>query len=203
MLVIARPDRSRPATVHPLAIAPRPASPATVPGGAATEEAQADAGWALSEPFTGHVDLAFDRLHSSHFARTARAASAADLTTETSESTPSPYGSAQPAADPVLHLLRAAVERALAGGRAVLAVTPQGYRSDTHRLRRARLSTGAQVLDRLTTAATARPRDPFGRLTADGEGTFAQAWLSAAAYLAAATGVFAESSWLPATPSDA
>jgi hypothetical protein len=215
MLVIARPDRSRPATVHPLAIAPGPAPSVTVPGGTTTEEAQADAGWALSEPFTGHVDLAFDRLHASHFARTARAASAADFAPETSESTgtnlfpgpaeppPSPYGSAQPAADPVLHLLRAAVERALAGGRAVLAVTPQGYRSDTHRLRRARLSTGAQVLDRLITAATARPRDPFGRLTADGEGTFAQAWLGAAAYLAAATGVFAESSWLPVTPSDA
>jgi hypothetical protein len=58
------------------------------------------------------------------------------------------------------------------------------------------------VLDQLTTVAADRPRDPFGRLTIDSEGTFAQAWLAAATYLAAVGGVFAESSWLPRAPQD-
>jgi hypothetical protein len=70
--------------------------------------------------------------------------------------------------------------------------------SDTGRLRRARLETGAALLDRLTTAAGNRPRDAFGRLSDDDGTAFAQAWLAAAVYSDAATRAFAEASWLPA-----
>ena len=101
----------------------------------------------------------------------------------------------------MLHLLRRATERAVAGGRAVLTALPSPkYLSDSRRLLRARLDTGAMVLDQLTVTAAARPRDAFGRLTADGEGVFARAWLAAASYLDAASGVFAESSWFAEPP---
>lgn len=188
MLVIARPDRSRRATVYPLAVASRTAPGRDMP----------DPGWALPEPFTGHADLAFDRLHPSQFAHAARTA---DSTGDPTREAPAASLAGPPAADPMLHLLRTATERAVAGGRAVVAMPPTRVSlPDSQRLLRARLGTGSMVLDQLTIVAAARPRDAFGRLAADGDGAFARAWLAAAAYLDAASGVLSESSWLPREP---
>jgi hypothetical protein len=107
----------------------------------------------------------------------------------------------QPAvADPALHLLRAQVERAVSGGRTMLTFSNGRGPSDASRLLRARLDTGAVLLDGLTTAAGNRPRDAFGRLSDDDGTAFAQAWVAAAVYSDAATRAFAEASWLPGDP---
>jgi len=68
---------------------------------------------------------------------------------------------------------------------------------DEHRVRAARLETGAVLLQALTTAAKHRPRDPFGRPVTDDAVTFADAWLSVAAYEQAASWALGEASWLP------
>jgi len=103
--------------------------------------------------------------------------------------------------DPALHLLRVQVERAVAGGRAVLTFSAGRGPSDASRLSRARLDSGAALLDLLTTAASSRQRDAFGRLSDDDGTAFAQAWLAAAVYSDVATRAFAEATWLPGDPS--
>ncbi|WP_432840709.1 hypothetical protein [Dactylosporangium sp. CA-092794] len=102
--------------------------------------------------------------------------------------------------DPALHLLRTQVERTVAGGRAMLTMPGGRGSADAARLRRARLETGAALLDRLASAAADRPRDAFGRLADDDGTAFARAWLGAAAYADAAGRAFAEASWLPGDP---
>jgi hypothetical protein len=110
-------------------------------------------------------------------------------------------GQWQPAVvDPALHLLRAQLERAVAGGRTMLTFSARRGPSDASRLLRARLDTGAALLDRLTTTAGSRPRDAFGRLSDDNGTAFAQAWLAAAVYSDAATRAFAEATWRPGNP---
>jgi hypothetical protein len=188
MLVIGRPDRARRATVYPLAVSPRRTH----------GDAGPDTGRARPSPYDGHADLAFDRLHRGHLAGSPPGGRA---------TTVGPVGGpvgGPPATDPALSLLRASTERAVAGGRAVMAVAPaRGHLPDSRRLLQARLDTGSAVLAGLNAAAASRPRDVFGRLAADDEGAFARAWLAAAVYLDAADSVFAEASWTPARPPSA
>ncbi|HKF00627.1 MAG TPA: hypothetical protein VKG45_17060 [Actinomycetes bacterium] len=171
LLLVARPDPARRATVQALAVGP--AAPAA--GGAPGPRL------ALPDAWAGHADLGYDRLHRSHLpARDdgERAAAPARAT---------------PTGDPSLQVLRRHLERAVSGGRAVQALAA----SDRARLRRARLETGAALLEALTTSARARPRDAFGRLADDGGQPFAEAWLALAVYEQAASRALAEASWLP------
>ncbi|MGI5185955.1 hypothetical protein ACQEVZ_57885 [Dactylosporangium sp. CA-152071] len=172
LLVVARPDPSRPGTVLPLAVAP-------VDG----------TGWNLPAGQGGHVDLAFDRLHSSHLPQSHPLLPEAGAGRTPAANTNS---------DPVLRLLAAQVERTVSGGRTVHTFAAGRGPSDATRLRRARFDAGAALLDRLTEAACTRPRDAFGRLSGDDGSAFAQAWLATAVYTDAATRAVAEATWLPA-----
>ncbi|GAB4058865.1 SWIM zinc finger family protein [Catellatospora paridis] len=134
-------------------------------------------GLRLPESWSGHADLGFDRLHRSQLR-------AGDGTASTAR--PPATG------DPALQLLRRHVERMVAGGRAVHAVADTQERS----LRRARLDLGAHLLASVTAAARHRPRNVFGRVTADDGEDFARAWLAAAVYERAATQALIETSWL-------
>ncbi|MET7424867.1 hypothetical protein [Dactylosporangium sp. NPDC005555] len=172
--VVARPDPARRGTVFPLAVAP-------VDG----------AGWHLPAAQSGHVDLAFDRLHSSHLPQDVPLAR---------EGGAGRTSAADGNGDPVLRLIAAQVERTVSGGRTVHTFAAGRGPSDATRLRRARLDTGAALLDRLTEAACTRPRDAFGRLAGDDGSAFARAWLATAVYTDAATRAAAEATWLPAVP---
>ncbi|WP_412539532.1 hypothetical protein R8Z50_27310 [Longispora sp. K20-0274] len=103
------------------------------------------------------------------------------------------FGGAASAADPALRFLRAQVERAVSGGRAVQALA----RDESRILRRARLETGAGLLAAVGAAARHRPRDAFGRLADDDGHDYTVAWLSAAVYEDASARAFAEAAWLP------
>ncbi|MET7400492.1 hypothetical protein ABZS66_44150 [Dactylosporangium sp. NPDC005572] len=100
-------------------------------------------------------------------------------------------------ADPALQVLRVQVERTVSGGRMVAGLARGRGPTDADRLRRARLDTGAELLDGLAVAAGNRPRDAFGRLSDDDGAAFAQAWLATAVYSDAAERAYAEATWLP------
>ncbi|MEU7868878.1 hypothetical protein [Dactylosporangium sp. NPDC049140] len=179
MLMVARPDPGRPGTVLPLAVAPDDGEP-----------------WRVE----GHADLAFDRLHASQLPRM-----------ELREEEPAPAAGPDPETaaeevwrpavhDPALQLLAAQVERTVNGGRVMLTFPTGRAPSAATRLRRARLETGAALLDHLVAAANDRPRNAFGRLADDDGTAFAQAWLATATYADAASRALAEASWLPAAP---
>ncbi|MFJ2557078.1 MULTISPECIES: hypothetical protein [unclassified Streptomyces] len=143
----------------------------------------------LAASWTGHdgepvrADLGLRRLNRSHIptVRDARPAS------------PAP---AAPSALPVeLDLLRRAVDRAVAGGRAVSAAAVEDELP--RRLRAVGLTTGAQRALALAEAAADRRHDVLGRLLpADPEG-FALAWLAASVYTAAATETLLLAAWAP------
>ncbi|MFI6701229.1 hypothetical protein ACIBJC_20055 [Streptomyces sp. NPDC050509] len=143
----------------------------------------------LAASWTGHdgepvrADLGLRRLNRSHIpaVRDARPAS------------PTP---AAPSALPVeLDLLRRAVDRAVAGGRAVSAAAVADELP--RRLRAVGLTTGAQRALALAEAAADRRHDVLGRLLpADPEG-FALAWLAASVYTAAATETLLLAAWSP------
>ncbi|MFJ2176156.1 hypothetical protein ACIOHE_25105 [Streptomyces sp. NPDC087851] len=143
----------------------------------------------LAASWTGHdgepvrADLGLRRLNRSHIpaVRDARPAS------------PPP---AAPSALPVeLDLLRRAVDRAVAGGRAVSAAAVEDELP--RRLRAVGLTTGAQRALALAEAAADRRHDVLGRLLpADPEG-FALAWLAASVYTAAATETLLLAAWAP------
>ncbi|GIJ47471.1 hypothetical protein Val02_43570 [Virgisporangium aliadipatigenens] len=172
LLVIGRPDPARRATVQALSAAPAPGENRL----------------ALPADWAGHIDLGYDRLHSSHLA------AVHPLPPEQGPEEPPPPGEVVPLAvgDPALRLLRRHLERVVSGGRAVQALATPEQR----RLAAARLETGAALLGRLTDAARTRPRDAFGRLTDDGGQPFVAAWLAAAVYEEAASAAVAEASWL-------
>ncbi|WP_304524640.1 hypothetical protein KZZ52_13105 [Dactylosporangium sp. AC04546] len=102
--------------------------------------------------------------------------------------------------DPALQVLRVQVERTVSGGRMVVGLSRGRGPTDADRLRRARLDTGAELLDGLALAAGNRTRDPFGRLSDDDGAAFAQAWLATAVYADAAERAYAEATWLPERP---
>ncbi|MFL4902578.1 hypothetical protein ACJ6WF_05195 [Streptomyces sp. MMS24-I2-30] len=81
--------------------------------------------------------------------------------------------------------MRRRIHQSAAGGRRVLAFSA-GDTADRRRLRGHGLATAADLLDALHSAATARSRDPFGRLRPVDRERFARCWLAAARYLAEA-----------------
>ncbi len=207
ILLVARPDPARVATVEALAVATAdPAVGDSPVGGASTVDAPTvnDARLVLPDAWGGHADLGYDQLNRSHLRQAPSGLSApsdppvdsgppatsnvdlAAISLPVAPSTTSP-------ADPALRLVRRHVERVVDGGRAVQALAGR----DEHRLRAARLVAGADLLATLTDAARLSTRDPFGRLVDDDSRGFAQAWLAFALYEQAAALAFAEASWCP------
>ncbi|MFE3829027.1 hypothetical protein [Streptomyces sp. NPDC059092] len=143
----------------------------------------------LAASWTGHdgepvrADLGLRRLNRSHLpaVRDAR---------------PGPSSpAARPALPVELDLLRRAVDRAVAGGRAVSAAAVEDELP--RRLRAVGLTTGAERALALAEAAADRRHDVLGRLLpADPEG-FALAWLAASVYTAAATEALLLAAWSP------
>ncbi|GIG62036.1 hypothetical protein Lfu02_64080 [Longispora fulva] len=200
LLVVGRPDPGRPGRVRALTVGVPVEGPAAL---------------LLPDEWAGRVDLGIDRLHPSHLPApiaTDESASAAGGTAAEGSSTGTVDGAGVVesgsgrgddadsgrfggvvAADPALRFLRAQVERAVSGGRAVQALA----RDESRILRRARLETGATLLADVGAAARHRPRDAFGRLADDDGHAYALAWLSAAVYEDASARAFAEATWLP------
>ncbi|MFJ3645457.1 hypothetical protein [Streptomyces murinus] len=118
------------------------------------------------------LDIGLDRLQG------------ADLPTTTapSGSVPVPVSASASACDEApIHLLRRRVHQAVSGGRPVLAL-PGDTRADARRLRRSGLTTAAELLTDLHSAAADRAHDVFGRLRPTDPDRFARAWLAAAHY---------------------
>ncbi|MEV6420596.1 hypothetical protein [Streptomyces sp. NPDC051662] len=102
----------------------------------------------------------------------------------------------EPPALPVeLDLLRRTVDRAVAGGRAVSAMSADDELP--RRLRAVGLTTGARRVEALTDAAADRRHDVLGRLLPADPGGFALAWLAAAVYASAATESLLLAAWTP------
>ncbi|MFE4054717.1 hypothetical protein ACFXP3_00150 [Streptomyces sp. NPDC059096] len=141
----------------------------------------------LAACWTGHdgedvrADLGLRRLNRSHLPAVRGAG---------------PARTAPPPALPVeLDLLRRAVDRAVAGGRAVSAAAVEDELP--RRLRAVGLHTGAERALALAGAAADRRHDVLGRLLpADPDG-FALAWLAASVYTAAATEALLLAAWSP------
>ncbi|MCL7377245.1 hypothetical protein [Streptomyces sp. 35G-GA-8] len=109
---------------------------------------------------------------------------------------PEPMEAGAPPALPVeLDLLRRAVDRAVAGGRAVSALSADDELP--RRLRAVGLTTGARRVEALTDAAGDRRHDVLGRLLPADPGGFALAWLAAAVYASAATESLLLAAWTP------
>ncbi|MER7047276.1 hypothetical protein [Streptomyces jumonjinensis] len=163
---------------------------------------------ALAAAWTGHdgervrVDLGLRRLNRSHIPATG--------TGPAQEPTAGP-GPAQPAgpgpeaAPPVLpmelELLRRAVDRTVAGGRAVTAASADGELP--RRLAAAGLTTGAECARALAETAADRRHDALGRLLPADPGAFATAWLAAAVYASAAARSLIPAAWASHTPEPA
>ncbi|MEV7681825.1 hypothetical protein AB0O64_25220 [Streptomyces sp. NPDC088341] len=106
---------------------------------------------------------------------------------------------AAPPALPVeLDLLRRAVDRAVAGGRAVTAVSADGELP--RRLRTVGLTAGAELVQSLAEAAADRRHDVLGRLLPADPRGFALAWLAAAVYASAAAESLLLAAWTPDIP---
>ncbi|MGW2181593.1 hypothetical protein ACWCXX_26555 [Streptomyces sp. NPDC001732] len=170
--VLGRPDLDRAATLRPLAVGP-------VPGKAATLR--------LPEAWKGRADLGYDRLQGEHFPRgTARSADRGPVT-----------AGPDPLAEAPLWRVRRLLETGVAGGRRAVAEAGRG--TDTAsllaRLTRAELGVAAHLAQALTTEATRRPRDAFGRLTDPSADAYARAWLASAVHLAAAERSLVAASW--------
>ncbi|MGW6598581.1 hypothetical protein [Streptomyces sp. NPDC055036] len=107
-----------------------------------------------------------------------------------------PMEAGAPPALPVeLDLLRRTVDRAVAGGRAVSALSADDELP--RRLRAVGLTTGARRVEALTDAAADRRHDVLGRLLPADPGGFALAWLAAAVYASAATESLLLAAWTP------
>ncbi|MFI0944083.1 hypothetical protein [Streptomyces sp. NPDC021020] len=132
----------------------------------------------------GTVDLGLDRLRR------------ADLPTPSAPAHPAPPQHGEPGAHSPLYLLERRVEQAVLAGRAPLGmlgdVTPESVR-----LRRAGLPTAAGLLTTLSTSASHRTRDHFGRLLPTDTDAFTTSWLTAARYTAAVTESLCASAWHP------
>lgn len=132
----------------------------------------------------GTVDLGLDRLRR------------ADLPAPSAPAHPAPPQHGEPGAHSPLYLLERRVEQAVLAGRAPLGmlgdVTPESVR-----LRRAGLPTAAGLLTTLSTSASHRTRDHFGRLLPADTDAFTTSWLTAARYTAAVTESLCASAWHP------
>ncbi|MFI6102821.1 hypothetical protein [Streptomyces sp. NPDC051310] len=144
---------------------------------------------ALAASWTGHdgeavrADLGLRRLHRTDIPPVAAA-----------PTPPGGPGPAAPGALPLeLDLLRRAVDRTVAGGRAVTAAAADGELP--RRLRAVGLTTGADCARALEEAASARGRDVLGRLTPADPDAFARAWLAASVYVSAAARSLLSAAW--------
>lgn len=122
----------------------------------------------LPESFGGHADLGIDRL------------SPAFLEPSGPEPVfPTPVDIKNP-----LGALRRRIHLVVSGGGGTLTVSGKtpGMRADVAALRRAQLSTGADLLEALVAAGQHAGRDLFGRLAVDDPDVLSRAWLAAGIY---------------------
>ncbi|WP_240529585.1 hypothetical protein [Streptomyces mangrovisoli] len=135
----------------------------------------------------GHVDLGTDRLQRADLAVAA--------------ASPAPAMGLPEADEAPVHVLSRRVLQGVAGGRPVLAAPGEGGRagerndSDGRRLRRAGLTTAAELLRELVAAAADRSRDAFGRLLPADADRFGRAWLAAACYTAEVERALCAAAW--------
>ncbi|MGI5399063.1 hypothetical protein ACQEVG_06305 [Streptomyces sp. CA-135486] len=165
---------------------------------------------ALAAAWTGHdgetvrADLGLRRLNRSHIpaqtaAAPAQAAAIPARATATSGQAPAPsvgdrpLPAAPPALPLELDLLRRAVDRTVAGGRAVTAASADGELP--RRLRAVGLTTGAECARALAEAAADRRHDALGRLLPADPDAFAAAWLATAVYSSAAARSLLLAAW--------
>ncbi|MFE5327833.1 hypothetical protein ACFRCG_15770 [Embleya sp. NPDC056575] len=134
----------------------------------------------LAEDRLGRIDLGLEHLHR------------ADL--PAADPTPSIPGAAEEPPPAPLYLMHRHVERAISGGRPVLALAGSTA-GDTARLRRVGLATGALLVERLTHVAAGRERDVFGRLRAGDNDLLSAAWLAAAVYAQTVEGALTRAVW--------
>ncbi|MFG2328501.1 hypothetical protein ACGFMM_02645 [Streptomyces sp. NPDC048604] len=135
------------------------------------------------------ADLGLRRIHRADLPDPADPGDPADSADADPPATPS---APVPALPLELELLRRAVERAVAGGRAVGAA---GDADLPRRLRAVGLGTGAECARALRdTAADHRP-DALGRMVPADPTAYARAWLTAAVYVAAATRSCLAAAW--------
>lgn len=139
---------------------------------------------ALSHPTdpAARLDAGLDRLQR------------ADLSSSSVPPAATVTASASASEDAPLHLLHRRVQQAVSGGRRVVAL-PSTVPADTQRLRRAGLSTGADLLTVLHARAATRDRDAFGRLLPTDPAHFAHAWLAAATYTAEVDRALCAAAW--------
>ncbi|MFI6984550.1 hypothetical protein ACIBSV_38990 [Embleya sp. NPDC050154] len=134
----------------------------------------------LTEERLGRIDLGLDRLHRADLPSAAPAGA--------------PTGAAEEPSPAPLYLMHRHVERAISGGRPVLALAGSTA-GDTARLRRVGLTTGADLVERLTHVAAGRERDVFGRLRTGDNDLLSAAWLAAAVYAQTVEGALTRSVW--------
>ncbi|MFF2475375.1 hypothetical protein [Streptomyces sp. NPDC058066] len=145
---------------------------------------------------TGRHDLGLDRLQRQ------------DVTPTSPLPEPAP-GPVRPTPSAPLHILRRRTEQVVVGGRRALTraaparphttarhtTAPHTTTPDTALLRRAGLSTAAELLDALRGSAAERGRDGFGRLVSADTDAFARAWLATARYLDEASTALCREAW--------
>ncbi|MFD9406379.1 hypothetical protein ACFWBN_05040 [Streptomyces sp. NPDC059989] len=170
--VLGRPDLDRAATLRPLAVGP-------VPG--------ADYTLRLPEEWLDRADLGYDRLQGAHFPPR--------QTGPAPEETPA--ADPDPLADSPLWRVRRLLETGVAGGRRAVAEAARGTEplAAYGPLRRAGLTSAAELAAALAAEADRRPRDAFGRLADPSADAYAWAWLASATHLAAAERSLVAASW--------
>ncbi|MEO3973318.1 hypothetical protein [Streptomyces sp. CAU 1734] len=148
------------------------------------------ASWRGHDGETVRADLGLRRLNRSHIP---------------APGNPAPPGAGErsggadiPALPIELELLARAVDRAVAGGRAVTAAAADGELP--RRLSAVGLTTGAECARALGETAAARRHDGLGRLLPADPEAFATAWLGAAVYAAAATRSLLPAAWSAPAP---
>ncbi|MFG2655214.1 hypothetical protein [Streptomyces sp. NPDC048425] len=123
-------------------------------------------------------------------------------------------GPVRPAPSAPLHILRRRTEQVVVAGRRALThdaparphttaprttaphnTAPHTTSPDTALLRRAGLSTAAELLDAMRRSAAERGRDGFGRLVSADTDAFARAWLATARYLDEASTALCREAW--------
>ncbi|MCX4431884.1 MULTISPECIES: hypothetical protein [Streptomyces] len=138
------------------------------------------AAWQGTDGDPIRADLGLRRLNRTHLPRTGRAV------------TPSVPAPALPTE---LDLLRRAVDRAVAGGRAVTAAVADGELP--RRLAAVGLTTGAACARALVDTASDRRHDALGRLRPADPEAYAHAWLASSTYASAATASLLTAAWAP------
>jgi SWIM zinc finger len=140
----------------------------------------------LPDAMGGRANLGLDRLTGGHVRATAAAATLAG-----GERPPTPPGQDTP-----LRGLRRVLLRAALGGRATLgAAAVQALEAEAHRLRRAQLPTGADLLEGLAAAGVETRRTLTGEHAPPPPDRLARAWTATALYLAAADRSLLRAAW--------